>query len=120
MFLLAIVAAAILPAMWGGIRVSAQQSSVATATRAINALIEQARSTGTCAAIQAAAATPASPTVVHDGRGLAISISGVFYPDGSAPGSACSGGGTLMHLNLTATDAFGTTLHTATSIIYTF
>lgn len=48
MFLLGVVAVAILPALWQGIRYSSEQSSVATATRHLNGLIEQARQDPAC------------------------------------------------------------------------
>jgi prepilin-type N-terminal cleavage/methylation domain-containing protein len=48
MFLLAIVALAILPVMVDGIRFSSEQSTVATATRQLNSLVDQARDGGTC------------------------------------------------------------------------
>ncbi len=48
MFLLGIVAVAILPALWQGIVLSSQQASTATATRYMNSLIDDARATPTC------------------------------------------------------------------------
>jgi type II secretory pathway pseudopilin PulG len=48
MFLLAVIAVAILPALWQGIRYSSEQSAVATATRFLNSLVEQARDDGGC------------------------------------------------------------------------
>ena len=41
MFLLAIVAVALLPALFQGIQYSSQQSAVATATRQLNALVQE-------------------------------------------------------------------------------
>jgi prepilin-type N-terminal cleavage/methylation domain-containing protein len=57
MLLLAIIAVAILPALWNGIQQSSRQSTTATATRELNALIERARETQTCGALDAAATT---------------------------------------------------------------
>src|SRR5690606_10483485 len=65
MFLLALVAVALLPALVSGIRYSAQQSAVATATRELNAVIEEMRQDPTCAAVAAAVATRTVP----DGAG---------------------------------------------------
>lgn len=48
MFLLGIIAIAILPTLYQGIRYSSEQSVVATATRHLNSLIEQARSEPAC------------------------------------------------------------------------
>lgn len=74
MVLLAIIAMALLPALWNGIRYSAEQSSVATATRQVNAVVEQIRGyeKPTCTDIQheldlAAVARP-------DGRNGSITV----------------------------------------------
>lgn len=67
MFLLAVVAVAILPALWHGIRYSSEQSTVATATRFLNSLVEEARDSGGCDA----AGTIAGRTV-DDGRGMTL------------------------------------------------
>ncbi len=48
MFLLAIIAVALVPMLWQGIRFSQEQSDVATATREVNALVEAARDNPTC------------------------------------------------------------------------
>lgn len=48
MFLLGIIAIAILPGLWQGIRYSSEQSAVATATRHLNSLIEEARDDPAC------------------------------------------------------------------------
>lgn len=57
MMLLAIIAVALLPALWNGIVQSSRQSATATATRELNALIEQAREAHTCAALNSIATT---------------------------------------------------------------
>lgn len=57
MFLLGLIAVALLPALWNGITQSSRQSATATATRQLNSLIEQARDEHTCAALNAIAAT---------------------------------------------------------------
>lgn len=54
--LLGIIAIALIPVLWNGIVQSSRQSSTATATRELNALIEEARDAGTCAALDDAAA----------------------------------------------------------------
>ena len=63
MMLLAIIAVALLPALWNGIVQSSRQSATATATRELNALVEQAREAHTCAALDAIATT----TTFHTG-----------------------------------------------------
>src|SRR4051812_4305128 len=65
MFLLAVIAIALLPALWQGIRYSSDQSAAATATRQLNSLIEAVRENPNCGQI-AAATTPTSFT---DGAG---------------------------------------------------
>ncbi|GAT71641.1 type IV pilus modification PilV family protein [Microbacterium hydrocarbonoxydans] len=57
MFLLAIIAVALLPALWNGIAQSSRQSATATATRELNSLIEEARDAHTCAALDAITTT---------------------------------------------------------------
>ena len=71
MLLLAIVAVAILPALWQGLVVSSKQSSTASATRYMNSLVEQARETHTCAYLVSIAGLP--PKV--DGRGVELTTS---------------------------------------------
>ncbi|MEN8603079.1 type IV pilus modification PilV family protein [Microbacterium rhizosphaerae] len=99
-FLLAIIAVAILPALVNGIRFSAAQSTVATATRHLNGLVEEARTTPTCATL-VSVATPATFT---DGRGKTITSSGTVgtCASGSAVSldlKAAQGGVTLASVN---------------------
>lgn len=105
-FLLAIVAVALLPALWQGLRYSAQQSTVATATRELNALVEEARETPTCPSLSAIALAQN----VTDGANRVITTSGVV---GSCPAPSKT-----VKLSLTAIDASGTTLATTTAVIY--
>jgi len=56
-FLLGLIAMFLLPVLWNGIVQSNRQSTTATATRELNALIEEARDAGTCAALDGAATT---------------------------------------------------------------
>ncbi|MDQ7878095.1 type II secretion system protein [Microbacterium sp. QXD-8] len=71
MFLLGIVAVAILPALWQGIVLSSQQASTATATRYMNSIIDDARATPTCAYLNSISSLP----TVSDGRGVSLSAS---------------------------------------------
>jgi len=50
--ILGLIAIAMIPALFGGVRYSTEQSTVATATRHVNALIEQGRQTPSCASLQ--------------------------------------------------------------------
>lgn len=106
MFLLAIVAVALLPALFQGIRYSSQQSAVATATRELNALVEEARETPTCTTLSAVAGTNS----VTDGAGRTITTSGSV--------GTCPAVSKTVKISLTAVDTSGTTLATTTAVIY--
>ncbi|MEU1973686.1 prepilin-type N-terminal cleavage/methylation domain-containing protein [Microbacterium sp. NPDC019599] len=56
-FLLAVLAVALVPALWQGLRYSSEQATVATATRQLNSLVDQARDGESCASIAAATAS---------------------------------------------------------------
>ena len=71
MFLLGIVAVAILPALWQGMMLSSQQASTATATRYMNSIIDDARATPTCPFLSSISSLPA----ITDGRGVNLSTS---------------------------------------------
>lgn len=105
MFLLAIVAVAILPALFNGVRYSSQQSAVATATRQLNSLVEQARQTPSCGSLNSAATT----RTFTDGSGKTLTSSGVV-------GTCASK--TAVPIKLTAVDGSGTTLATTSALIY--
>ena len=106
MFLLAIVAVALLPALFQGIQYSSQQSAVATATRQLNALVEEARETPTCTTLSAVAGTNS----VTDGAGRTITTSGSV--------GTCPAVSKTVKIALTAVDTSGTTLATTTAVIY--
>src|SRR6478672_8500439 len=74
MFLLAVIAVALLPALWQGIRYSSDQSATATATRQLNSLVEGIRDSPSCG--QIAAAT--TPTSFKDGAGHTLTSSGSY------------------------------------------
>lgn len=57
MVIFGLVAVAIIPLLWQGVLYASQQSTVATATRQLYALVESARETPNCATLSAAAAT---------------------------------------------------------------
>ncbi|MDF2470341.1 MAG: prepilin-type N-terminal cleavage/methylation protein [Rhodococcus erythropolis] len=66
MFLLAVIAIALLPALVDGIRYTSKQSSVATATRFMNEVVEQARQSADCTELLG---FETSPLTSEDGRG---------------------------------------------------
>ncbi|MBD8023859.1 hypothetical protein [Microbacterium gallinarum] len=105
-FLLALVAVALLPALLHGLGYSAQQSAVATATRELNALVEEARETPTCTTLSAVASTNS----VTDGAGQTITTSGSV--------GTCPAVSKTVKISLTAVDTSGTTLATTTAVIY--
>ncbi|MFH8252511.1 prepilin-type N-terminal cleavage/methylation domain-containing protein [Microbacterium sp. B2969] len=105
MVLLALVAVAVLPALWQGVRYTVEQSAVATATRELNALVEQVRETPTCAQVAAAAAS----TNFTDGRGRALTSVGTY--------GTCAPKSTVT-LRLSATNSSGTSLASAVAIVY--
>lgn len=108
-FLLAIISVAILPALFQGIRLSAEQSGVATATRELNSLVERVRSADppTCADLQSAIDAPN----VTDGAGRVIAISGTHTCTGSS-------NGTTVSLTLQATSTSGAVLASVTSLVF--
>ena len=91
MLILGIIAMALIPPLWQGIRFSSEQSTVATATRQLNALIEDARATPTCGTLNAAAAIQS----FNDGRGASFTTA-------AQAGYACTSD-TLVFIRLTAT-----------------
>lgn len=108
MFLLAVIAIAILPALWQGIQQSATQSSTATATRYLNALVEEAREAHSCTALTSIATPPPSATPEKDGRGGDLTVSGTV--------TNCSSGG-VARLSLSISGD-GRVLASTTALIY--
>jgi len=93
MLLLGLIAIAMLPALWNGIRFSTEQSAVATATREVNTLIEQARQTALrpsaniCGDLQAYANADSTRT---DGTGIHYTTEGILKGCLAAGGSTAS------------------------------
>jgi prepilin-type N-terminal cleavage/methylation domain-containing protein len=110
MFLLGIIAIALLPALVNGIQYSLEQSTVATATRQLNAMVEDARQDQpTCGDL---AGLIASQTF-QDGAGRDFTTSG-----SSGDCIACPiGGGAAIPLELTAVQG-GRTLATVSALVY--
>ncbi|WP_308491236.1 prepilin-type N-terminal cleavage/methylation domain-containing protein [Microbacterium terrisoli] len=105
LFLLGIIAVAILPVMINGIRYSSEQSTVATATRQLSALVDQARENATSCA------------------GLAALAGGRIFPDGAGHNfttttvaGACTPGDT-SRLTITAKQGM-TTLASVDALIF--
>ena len=107
MLLLGVIAMALLPALWQGIRYSSQQSATATATRHLNSLIEDARATPTCAMLS----TVTSSSSISDGKGATVDIAGTYDTTGCAKGAA-------VPVTLTATDDTGTLLARVSARVY--
>lgn len=106
MFLLGLVAVAILPALWQGLVLSVQQSATATASRQIHALLEETRENPTCAQI----ATATASRTVTTGSGQSIVISGTS--------GACPSTNKTVSVRLTAVDGSGDRLADLTAIVY--
>ncbi|QKJ19703.1 type IV pilus modification PilV family protein [Microbacterium hominis] len=105
MLILAIIAVALLPALWQGIMLSSQQSSTATATRHLNALVEEARDLHSCAGL----ASVASSRAVTDGKGSTLTSTGTVGTCASA---------TTVSLDLQVADSSGDVLATTKALIY--
>ncbi|SFS02590.1 prepilin-type N-terminal cleavage/methylation domain-containing protein [Microbacterium sp. cf046] len=105
MFLLAIVAVSLLPALFQGIQYSSQQSAVATATRELNALVEEARATPSCATLASVAAS----RTFTDGGGRTLTSSGSV--------GTCTLK-TAVTLTLSVVDSSGTTMATTTARVF--
>lgn len=95
MVLLGVIAVAIIPVMWQGLIYSSQQSTVATATRQLYALVEAARETPNCSTLVASATTQ-SFTDGADQTFTTAGTAGPCYPCASAVGIT-------VPLSLTAT-----------------
>ena len=107
MFLLAMVAVALMPALIQGIRYASAESTVATATRHLNGLVEEARANPSCTALDAVVA----PATFTDGRGATLTSkarSGTYDCDASP----------LVKLDLVVTDASGLEIAGVIALVY--
>ncbi|QIG40938.1 type II secretion system protein [Microbacterium sp. 4R-513] len=107
-FLLAVVAVAILPGLWQGISQSARQSSTATATRYLNALVEEARDAHSCSALNSIATPSPSATPLKDGRGRDLVVAGTVT-------NCSSGRAARLSLQITGD---GKVLASTTALVY--
>lgn len=110
MFILGVIAIALLPPLVNGIRFASEQALTATATRQVNALIEQARETHTCAALEALA-----PTAFRDGTPV-VPITDPHDFSVGDDGFVCVAG-EVNTIRLTATDPTGEVLASVTARI---
>lgn len=109
MFILGIIAVALLPVLINGIQFSSQQASVATATRQLNALIEEARDSPSCATVAAARANQTFTT----GNGGTFETSGTSGACSICPNTI----GTAIPLQISAVQA-GRNLATVSAEVY--
>lgn len=106
MFLLAIISIAILPALFQGVRYSSEQSAVATSTRFLNDLVEEAREATTCAEL----GLIETPKTVQDGRGADLVGQGSVAQCPAPAGKAAS-----VVITVTSGDR---TLASTTALVY--
>ena len=115
MLILALIAVALVPPLWQGLRFSAQQSSVATATRELNRLVEQARANPSCDATEGGVAVlpnPAAlPATFTNGRDATLTV--------TAQGGYTCTSKSLVRLDLTARDASNKIVATTTAEVFT-
>jgi len=109
MVILGIIAIAMLPALINGIRYSSEQASVATATRQLNAIVEEARRAPSCANLATARATK----TFTDGSGRDFTTSGSSGSCTPCPILT----GAAISLTLAATQS-GRTLATVSAKVY--
>jgi len=108
MLILGLIAISLIPLLWQGIRYSSEQSAVATATRQLNAIVEELRENDpvTCASVT----TAVSPQTFVDGAGRTITSTGSATP--------CPASSKSVTVTLTATDDSSKTLATLNAIVY--
>ncbi|GAA5204606.1 type IV pilus modification PilV family protein [Microbacterium jejuense] len=109
MVIMGVIALALIPILFQGIRLSLEQSSVATATRQLYAIVEEARESPTCGALTSATASQ----VFRDGANRDFTTSGATSGCVSCPAAT----GTTVSLELAAVQ--GTrTLATLSALIF--
>lgn len=108
MLIVGLIAMSLIPLLWQGIRFSSEQSAVATATRQLNAIVEELRENDpvTCANVTTAVA----PQTFTDGAGRSITSTGSATP--------CPASSKSVTVTLTATDTSSKTLATVNAIVY--
>jgi prepilin-type N-terminal cleavage/methylation domain-containing protein len=117
MFILALVAVALLPLLINGTKQAAQSAAVASATQIVNAQLSYARAAGpTCSAILTAASPAVGNKSSYRGVPLQLAYSVGACPTTPAP-TATTPGTIQVTATVTRTDT-GKTLATATTLIY--
>lgn len=115
MLVLGLIAVALLPVLWQGLRFSIEQASAATATRGINALVEQARTSASCTGeIEGRPVAPneaAFPATFSTGRGETITVD-------VQDGYECINRA-LVRMELTARDESGDIVSTSLAEVFT-
>jgi len=110
MMLLALLALVTLPLFMTGLRITAANGSETTATDQVAAVLEQARVAPNCTGLKSLAAAH-QPSTFTDAQGRQLRLT-VPTPT-CTPGTAAA-----VTLTASATNASGTTVSTATTMIY--
>ncbi|KQZ83955.1 hypothetical protein ASD56_07945 [Microbacterium sp. Root166] len=117
MLLLAIIAVALIPLLWQGIRLASTESATATATRHVNSLVEELREQPTCARVAGAVTAPA----VTDGRGSSLTTSGSYRTyaiDGTLGTLGSCASDTTVRVQLAVTDSDGDVIARTTALVF--
>lgn len=106
--ILGLLAVAVLPMIWTGLRVATEQSTVATATQLVSGVIDEARSKAPagCTTLNIARAT-------EDGRGTTINLAGTY--SGTCDDTVRP---FAIKYTATATDGAGKQLAQASTLIF--
>ena len=110
MLILGLIAVALIPPVWQGLQLSSKQSTVATATRQLNALVEQMRDNPACTNLSAVA----TPKKFRDGAVVA----GNPYDFQTATVAFTCSSKALVPIQITATDMAGTVVATVTARVF--
>lgn len=110
MLVLGLIAIALIPPLWQGIQLSSQQSIVATATRQLNALVEQMRDDPACTTLSAVA----TPKKFRDGE----IVAGDPYDFMTQTAAFSCSSKLLVPIQITATDMSGNVVATVTAKVF--
>ncbi|WP_314502649.1 prepilin-type N-terminal cleavage/methylation domain-containing protein [uncultured Microbacterium sp.] len=110
MLILGIIAIALIPPLWQGVELSSKQSVVATATRQLNALVEQMREDPSCATLGGVATSKK----FRDGG--VVAGNPYDFEITTAPFTCASK--TLVPIQMTATDMSGAAVATITAKVF--
>lgn len=133
MLVLGLIAIALLPPLFNGLMYASEQSTIATATRHLNGLVEDARSLYTCGATNSGGAarlpnpaafagggSEASGTIFRAGNNevLTVTANRIDPVSGVTSAYACTDNA-LITFRLTATDQSGDVVATVTASVFT-